>query len=46
MMLRLPEHHESPKTFFYVVAGIVIVVAVLTRLLFARDVLEFLRLTP
>jgi hypothetical protein len=36
----------SPKTFFYIVAAIIIVVAVLTRLLFARDFLEFLRLTP
>ena len=36
----------SPKTFFYVVAGIIIVVAILTRLLFARDFIEFLRLSP
>ena len=36
----------SAKTFFYIAAGTVIVVALLTRLLFARDFLEFLRLTP
>jgi hypothetical protein len=35
----------SVKTLLYVVAGIVIVVAVLTRLLFAHDFLEFLRVT-
>jgi hypothetical protein len=37
---------RSPKTIFYIVAGIVIVVALLNRFLFARDVLDFLRLRP
>jgi hypothetical protein len=46
MMLESEGIMKSSKTFFYVAAGIVIVVALLTRLLFARDVLEFLRLTP
>jgi hypothetical protein len=32
-----------PMTVFYIVAGIVIIAAVLTRIFFARDVLEFLR---
>jgi hypothetical protein len=37
---------RSPKTIFYIVAGIIIVVALLNRFLFARDFLDFLRLTP
>jgi len=36
----------SAKTFFFVVAAIVIAVALLNRLLFAHDFLQFLRLTP
>ena len=31
-------------TIFYIIAAIVIVVAVLTRILFAREFLDFLRL--
>jgi hypothetical protein len=46
MMLEIQSIMKSPKTFFYIAAGVVIVVALLTRLLFARDVLEFLHLTP
>jgi hypothetical protein len=37
---------KSPKTFLYVAAGVVILLALLTRLFFARDVLQFLHLTP
>jgi hypothetical protein len=33
----------SPKTVFYIVAGIIFVAAMLTRVFFARDVLEFLQ---
>jgi hypothetical protein len=36
----------SPKTIFYIGAGIAIVVALLTRVFFARDVLQFLHFTP
>jgi hypothetical protein len=34
----------SPMTIFYIIAAIVIVVAVLTRMLFAREFLDFLHL--
>jgi hypothetical protein len=34
----------SPMTIFYIIAAIVIVVPVLTRILFARQFLDFLRL--
>jgi hypothetical protein len=34
----------SPMTIFYIIAAVVILVAVLTRLLFAREFLDFLRL--
>jgi hypothetical protein len=37
---------RSSKTIFYIVAGTIIVVALLNRFLFARDFLDFLRLTP
>jgi hypothetical protein len=34
----------SPKTIFFVVAAVVIAVALMNRLLFAHDILDFLRL--
>jgi hypothetical protein len=34
----------SPMTIFYIIAAIVIVVAFVTRILFARQFLDFLRL--
>jgi hypothetical protein len=43
---RSPFIMMNPKTLFYVVAGILIVVAIVTRLVFAHEFLRFLRLTP
>jgi hypothetical protein len=34
----------SPMTIFYIIVGTIIVVAILTRILFAREFLDFLRL--
>ena len=42
MMLTGSRMVTGPKTIFYVLAGIAIAVAVLTRLLFAREFLDFL----